>query len=92
MKTRISPPGGSRSSTASPPSNQTSPTPANTGDSAEVDDNVDEQSPLLPPTRVLDNDGQDKSVSSLGDAEGYVEERNTRSSWYMFLLTLGAFG
>jgi solute carrier family 45 protein 1/2/4 len=55
-----------------------------------ANDNVDEQSPLLQPAAAHD-DG-DESVSSLGDAGYASEELSTRSSWYMVLLTLGAFG
>jgi solute carrier family 45 protein 1/2/4 len=67
----------------SPPLTQASPRPD--------DDNIDEQSPLLQPTAASHDDG-DKSVSSLGDADYASEELSTRSSWYMLLLTLGAFG
>jgi solute carrier family 45 protein 1/2/4 len=55
-----------------------------------TDDHIDEQSPLLQPVSTSQDDG-DNSMSSLGD--GYdSEELSTRSSWYMLLLTLGAFG
>jgi solute carrier family 45 protein 1/2/4 len=66
---------------------------AKAGDAPEADDNFDEQSPLLGPAAAPHDDGQDNSIISSLDDDGYTgEQLSTRSSWYMLLLTLGAFG
>jgi hypothetical protein len=61
-------------------------------DIEDFEDDVNEQSPLLPPGRALDDD-DDKSISPLGDDEDWIDDQHkAKSSWYMFLLTLGGFG
>jgi solute carrier family 45 protein 1/2/4 len=52
-----------------------------------------EQSPLLPPARPSeDNDGM-KVFSPLDDDSDWeADQEETKSSWYMLLLTFGGFG
>lgn len=52
-------------------------------------DDVDEQSPLL--AAVEDPDGS-KPDTPLSEDDWAMDEQATKSSWYMFLLTLGGFG
>jgi solute carrier family 45 protein 1/2/4 len=80
----------------------TKPTRIHTGEARTTDQTVDEQSPLLPPLDTLEGGPSShiKSMSPLddrddGEAEEDTwmgEEEETRSSWYMFLLTFGGFG
>jgi solute carrier family 45, member 1/2/4 len=94
-------------SSNSPPSSPSTPKPidpsiANSAsdrrrESRDLDDGVNEQSPLLPPSRPSgeddEDDDPDKNISPLrDDAQWIGDEHETRSSWYMFLLTLGGFG
>lgn len=54
---------------------------------------ISEQSPLIGPRRSSEVDGVYKVVSPLGsdDWQGDADEE-TKSSWYLFLLTLGGLG
>jgi hypothetical protein len=55
---------------------------------------VDEQSPLLRPS-AEDQDGTNviSPIENIGNEDDYIgEEHEFKSSWYMFLLTLGGFG
>ncbi|KAF1985937.1 MFS general substrate transporter [Aulographum hederae CBS 113979] len=62
-------------------------------DSERLSLNLNEQSPLLRPREAVDDDPTFKSISPLSedswDAQGTEE---TRSSWYLFILTLGGLG
>ncbi|KAF2273815.1 uncharacterized protein EI97DRAFT_435736 [Westerdykella ornata] len=54
---------------------------------------LNEQSPLLIPTRSGEVEGLGKVVSPLGSDEWNPEaDGETKSSWYLFLLTLGGLG
>lgn len=57
------------------------------------EDYPNEQSPLLQGREDNEDDGL-KAISSLDDEDHWVsrEGEQTRSSWYMFLLTLGGLG
>jgi hypothetical protein len=55
-------------------------------------DDVDEDSPLLKARDSDDEPSPMKIVSDLEDEIWQGEERETRSSWYLFLLTLGSLG
>lgn len=55
---------------------------------------ANEESPLLAPSRSSQEDEDEGKISPLNSEELSfpLEEHVSRSSWYMFLLTLGAFG
>lgn len=57
-------------------------------------DDVNEQSPLLPPSRTSrEISGEDDGISPLGDDSQWIgDEHEAKSAWYMLLLTLGGFG
>jgi hypothetical protein len=55
-------------------------------------DHVNEDSPLL---KARDSDDEPSPLAIVSDLEDEIwqgEERETRSSWYLFLLTLGSLG
>lgn len=59
------------------------------------ENDANEASPLLAPTRMSgeDSEGPGKGMDSLDDGSVWPgEESQSRSSWYMLLLTLGGFG
>jgi hypothetical protein len=57
-------------------------------------DDVNEQSPLLPPSRnSREIAGEDDGISPLRDDSQWIgDEHDPKSTWYMLLLTLGGFG
>jgi solute carrier family 45 protein 1/2/4 len=59
----------------------------NTRRGSKDDDDVDEQSPLL--AAAEEPDGNPRLSE---DDWAMDDEQETKSSWYMFLLTLGGFG
>jgi len=60
------------------------------------EDYANEQSPLLQPRDGDEDDASLKAVSPIDAASDHLwvsrEEQQTKSSWYMFLLTLGGLG
>jgi hypothetical protein len=58
------------------------------------DDTLNEQSPLLQPTRPFEDDqDSNKSLLPSGDSPEWIgNEHDKKSSWYMLLLTMGGFG
>jgi hypothetical protein len=59
---------------------------------------VNEQSPLLMPQSSRDSEALDKVISPLGSDDDHSDSwdlnsgQDTKSSWYLFLLTLGGLG
>jgi solute carrier family 45, member 1/2/4 len=59
-------------------------------------DMVNEQSPLIRPTNLEEEESGLKAVSPLSDEDFWEQNadtsEDTKSSWYLFLLTLGGLG
>jgi solute carrier family 45 protein 1/2/4 len=70
-----------------------SPSPRARRFSGVIDEPLNEQSPLLRPRVSGEVDDLDKVVSPLGSDDWEPEaDVETKSSWYLFLLTLGGLG
>ncbi|KAF2666311.1 MFS general substrate transporter [Microthyrium microscopicum] len=87
------------SSSRSPPKSPMRVSPAAHSRSFSRELEADEQSPLLAPSKSSFDDDDENKIPSIGSRDTEQEENDwteeehvSRSSWYMFLLTLGGFG